>query len=60
MLKKFPEKIVPIELDDVTGDLFITIPEDILNELSWEEGTVVQWDVTKEGDIMLREVDEDF
>ncbi len=31
-----------IQQDDLTGDLFVTIPEEILKDLTWEEGDVVR------------------
>lgn len=49
-----------IEQDDLTGDLYVIIPEEVLSELSWEEGDVVEWEVGPEGELMCRKIDEDF
>ena len=32
-----------IEVDPVTGDYYVTVPEVILNEMQWYEGTTLRW-----------------
>jgi bifunctional DNA-binding transcriptional regulator/antitoxin component of YhaV-PrlF toxin-antitoxin module len=45
MQKNPGENIVPIEVDPVTGEYYITIPEWIINENGWYEGTVLNMEV---------------
>ena len=42
-----------IELDD--GELAIDLPEDMLKQLNWTEGTVVEWVNNKDGSWSLVE-----
>jgi hypothetical protein len=41
MKKKFGDIFEPIEVDPISGDYFIKIPEQIINELSWYEDTEI-------------------
>jgi len=46
----------PIEIDPISGDYFIKIPEQIINELSWYEDTEICF--TLDGDeVILSERD---
>ena len=48
-----------IQQDDLTGDLFVTIPEEILKDLTWEEGDVVEWTLKSEVELSCKFIDED-
>jgi hypothetical protein len=42
-MKKNPEEIFDsIQVDPITGQYFITVPEQIINELSWYEDTEIK------------------
>lgn len=45
MKKNSGDKIFPIEVDPINGHYFITIPEWIINELSWYEDTQIQFNL---------------
>jgi len=48
--------IVELQEDVASGELISTIPQQILNEMGWYEGTELEW--VMEGDeLILREVD---
>jgi heme/copper-type cytochrome/quinol oxidase subunit 2 len=54
MKKKSGENIEPIQVDAITGEYYITIPEWMVNELSWYEDTEIN--INLEGkDIILTE-----
>lgn len=54
MRKKSGENIELIQVDSVTGEYYITIPEWMMNELSWYEDTEIE--INLEGkDIVLSE-----
>jgi antitoxin component of MazEF toxin-antitoxin module len=36
---------------DENGELFIIIPDDLINELDWKEGDVLQWSI--DGDTVI-------
>ena len=51
MQKNPGENIVPVEVDPITGEYIVTIPEWIVNENGWYEGTVVNMEV--DGDCIV-------
>ena len=57
MKKNSGEFFQPLQVDPITGEYFINIPEVIVNELSWYEDTEIC--VKIEGDeVVLSERDE--
>lgn len=58
MKKKFGEEIKSVEIDPITGEYHLVIPEWIINEVSWYEETQIKF--TIEGnEVILREYDND-
>jgi hypothetical protein len=58
MNKNHREEIQPLQVDPITGEYFIVVPEWIANELSWYEDTEINFSV--EGDeLILSEKDND-
>lgn len=49
-----------VEYDEDFKEQYITIPEDLLESLGWEEGDVIEWHSNKDGTILLERVDEFF
>ena len=43
MKKNFEEIFESIQVDPITGQYFLVIPEQIMNELSWYEDTEVKF-----------------
>jgi len=57
-MQKNSEKIFSeIEVDPVTGDYYVTIPEIILNEMQWYEGSKIRWLVDGDEIILTEEKD---
>ena len=58
LMQKNPVKnFTTVEVDPITGEYYVTIPEWILSEYGWYEGTAVNMEV--EGDcIIITEVKE--
>ena len=48
-----------IQHDDLTGYLYVTIPEEVLKDLTWEEGDVVEWEMKSEVELSCKFVDEE-
>ena len=48
-----------IQQDPQTGDLYVTLPEEVLKDLTWEEGDVVEWEMNSEGELSCKFVDEE-
>jgi hypothetical protein len=58
MKKKFHGNSRPLEVDSINGEYYLTIPEEIINELSWYEDTMIQ--INLEGnELVLSEYKED-
>lgn len=56
MQKNPEENITTVEVDPVTGEYFVTIPEWIVSEYGWYEGTQVNMEVDG-GAIIITEID---
>ena len=57
MKKNSGEIFQPLQVDPITGEYFLVIPETIVNELSWYEDTEISFKI--EGtDVVLNERDE--
>lgn len=41
MKKNFGEKSQPLQVDPISGEYYLVIPEDVVNELSWYEDTEI-------------------
>ena len=54
-MKRDNRFIVEVQEDVSTGDLFVPIPEQILNDMGWYEGTELSM-VVEGGEIIIREV----
>jgi len=54
MQKNSPEDFTTIEVDPVTGEYKTVIPEWIINDEGWYEGTDLHFDVV-DGDIVIKE-----
>ena len=58
-MKKNPEEnFTTVEVDAITGEYYINIPEWVLSEFEWYEGTVVNMEVDGET-IIITEVSQD-
>lgn len=57
MKKKSEEIFESLQIDPITGQYFINIPEQIINELSWYEDSLIK--ISLEGsDLVLTETPE--
>jgi len=45
--------ILEIE-EDENGELYITFPDEVIEELGWQEGDILNWDVRSEGIILSK------
>ena len=56
VMRKNPEKnICPVEIDPVTSEYKITIPEWLLNDMGWYEGSELEW-IQDSDDVFIKEV----
>ena len=58
MKKNFENIFSTIEIDPITDQYHITIPEEIINEFDWYEDLVLKWNVDN-GDIFITEKNAD-
>lgn len=40
--------------EDQNGDAFITLPDDLIEELGWQEGDILDWDIRGNGIILTK------
>lgn len=40
--------------EDENGELFIVFPEEVIEELGWQEGDILNWDVRGEGIVLTK------
>jgi bifunctional DNA-binding transcriptional regulator/antitoxin component of YhaV-PrlF toxin-antitoxin module len=45
--------IIEVE-EDENGELFITFPDEVIEELGWQEGDILNWDVQGTGIILSK------
>jgi len=45
--------ILEVEEDD-NGELFLTFPDELMEELGWQEGDVLNWDIKSNGVILTK------
>lgn len=45
--------IVEVQESD-NGDLFIEFPDDLIDELGWQEGDILNWDLKGEGIVLTK------
>jgi hypothetical protein len=56
MKKNSGDIFSPIEIDPISGQYFITIPEQIMNDLEWYEDTKIKFTIDGE-EVILSEED---
>lgn len=44
---------LPVEIDGASGEYFLTLPDDLLDKLSWSEGDTLEWIDNKNGTLTL-------
>jgi bifunctional DNA-binding transcriptional regulator/antitoxin component of YhaV-PrlF toxin-antitoxin module len=49
--------ILEVQEDD-NGDLFITFPDDVIEELGWQEGDILEWNLKGDGIVLSKLNDE--
>ena len=59
MQKNSAENFSPIEVDPITGNFMIDLPEWMVNDMGWYEGTVLQLELSDEDEIILKEKEDD-
>lgn len=42
--------------EDKDGELFIEFPADLLNQMGWHEDTLIEWLVSNDGSVSIKEV----
>jgi len=47
-----------VTLEQENDDLVLPIPDEVLNELGWEDGCMLEWDINEEDNtIIIRKID---
>jgi bifunctional DNA-binding transcriptional regulator/antitoxin component of YhaV-PrlF toxin-antitoxin module len=40
--------------EDQDGELFLTFPDDLMEEFGWQEGDILNWDVRGDGIVLTK------
>jgi bifunctional DNA-binding transcriptional regulator/antitoxin component of YhaV-PrlF toxin-antitoxin module len=49
---------IPIESNE-NDDLYLSLPDDLLDDLGWREGDILEWSEDIDGTLLLKRVDEE-
>ena len=47
---------LPLELDGLTGDLYVTLPNDLLEKVGWKEGDKIEYIPDENGFYVMRKI----
>lgn len=53
-MDKVNKWILPVEVDTVNDDYYVTLPEDLLSQLNWKEGDMLNWIDRGEGTFEIK------
>ena len=59
MQKNPAENFSPVEVDTITGNFMIDLPEWMVNDMGWYEGTMLQLDISSDNELILKEKEDD-
>lgn len=51
--------IVKLEEDPETGDLILPLPDAVINQMGWDMGDTLLWEVTEDNTIVLSKKEND-
>lgn len=46
-----------VEYNQDFGEYYVTLPDELLASVGWEEGDVVEWHTNKDGTVLVERVD---
>jgi len=49
-----------VEYNEDFDEYYITLPDELIESLAWDEGDVVEWHMNKDGTVLVERVDEFF
>ena len=49
-----------VEYNEDFGEYYVTLPDDLLESIGWEESDVLEWHVNKDGTVLVERVDAEF
>ena len=55
---KYDEMVVELE-EDENGELLLPLPLELINQMGWDEETILDWELMENGTIVLKEVKEE-
>ena len=47
-----------VEYNEDFQEYFLTLPDELLDNIGWEEGDVLEWHVNKDGTVLIERVDD--
>ena len=56
-LDRVKKWVLPVEVDNITGECFISIPDDLRLSLNWNEGKRLEWVDNYNGSFTLKAIE---
>lgn len=53
---KVTKWVLPVEMDGPSGELYVTLPDDLLEQVGWKEGDTVEYVPSENGFYVMRKV----
>jgi hypothetical protein len=53
---KVEKWVLPVELDELSGELYVTLPDDLLDKVGWKKGDRVEYVPSENGFYVMRKV----
>lgn len=51
------DKYIGNVVEDENGELLLEFPVELLNQMGWDEGTLLEWMIDEEQNVILKEPD---
>ena len=52
------EQYIGNVVEDENGELLLEFPVEMLNQMGWDEGTLLEWMIDEEENVILKEADD--
>lgn len=49
-----------VEYNEDFDEYFLTLPDELLTNLGWEQGDMVEWRLNSDGTVLLERVDQEY
>ena len=58
MQKKFDHEKTPVEIDPSSGEYYTVIPEGVIHDMNWYEGSEISFDIESD-EVIIRDAEDE-